>query len=73
MLLDSKMQDLACSYLQLDAVWGFIGKKERDCSVDDNPELGDVTVLHLHPIKSVQDAVRVAIMQEVRNLGTEES
>jgi IS1 family transposase len=41
-LLDSKMQDLDCHYLQLDEVWGFIGKKERHCSVDDNPELGDV-------------------------------
>jgi IS1 family transposase len=42
MLMDSKMQDLGCNYLQLDEVWGFIGKKERHCSVDDNPELGDV-------------------------------
>ena len=32
-----------------------------------------VTVLHLHPIKSAQDAVRAAILQEARNLGTEES
>ncbi|HEY3936895.1 MAG TPA: hypothetical protein VGL97_05670 [Bryobacteraceae bacterium] len=42
MLLDSKMQDLGCNYLQLDEVWGFIGKKERHCSVDDSPEYGDV-------------------------------
>ena len=42
MLMDSKMQDLDCNYLQLDEVWGFIGKKERHCSVDDNPEYGDV-------------------------------
>ncbi len=42
MLLDSKMQELGCSYLQLDEVWGFIGKKERHCSVDDRDELGDV-------------------------------
>jgi IS1 family transposase len=42
MLLDSKMQDLTCNYLQLDEVWGYIGKKERHCSVDDNPEYGDV-------------------------------
>ena len=32
-----------------------------------------VTVLHLHPIKSAQDAVRAAILQEARNLGAEES
>ena len=27
-----------------------------------------VTVLHLHPIKSAQDAVKVAIIQEFRNV-----
>ena len=27
-----------------------------------------VTVLHLHPIKSAEDAVRAAILQEARNL-----
>jgi IS1 family transposase len=42
MLLDSKMQDLGCRYLQFDEVWGFIGKKERHLSVDDDPEMGDV-------------------------------
>jgi hypothetical protein len=42
MLLDSKMQDLSRNYLQMDEVWGFVGKKERHRSVDDNPELGDV-------------------------------
>jgi IS1 family transposase len=42
MLMDSKMQDLDCHYLQFDELWGFIGKKERHCSVDDNPEYGDV-------------------------------
>ena len=41
----------------------------------DDPEkpVRHVTVLHLHPIKSAQDAVRAAIMQEARNLGAEES
>ena len=42
MLLDSKMQDLGCRYLQFDEVWGFIGKKERHVRIDDDPELGDV-------------------------------
>jgi hypothetical protein len=32
-----------------------------------------VTVLHLHPIKSAQDAVRAVILQEARNLEPEES
>lgn len=36
----------------------------------DNPDkpVRHVTVLHLHPIKSAQDAVRAAILQEARNL-----
>jgi IS1 family transposase len=42
MLLDSKMQDLDCNYLQFDELWGFIGKKERHCRPDDSPEYGDV-------------------------------
>jgi hypothetical protein len=31
-----------------------------------------ITVLHIHPIKSARDAVRAAIVQEFRNLGTAE-
>jgi IS1 family transposase len=41
-LLDQKMRNLTCDNLQLDEVWGFIGKKQRNLLVDDNPELGDV-------------------------------
>jgi hypothetical protein len=31
-----------------------------------------VTILHAHPIKSAEDAVRAFILQESRNLGTAE-
>jgi IS1 family transposase len=41
-LLDEKMRNLSCEQLQFDEIWGFIGKKERHCNIDDNPELGDV-------------------------------
>ena len=36
----------------------------------DNPQkpVRHVTVLHLHPVKSAQDAVKAAIMQEFRSL-----
>jgi hypothetical protein len=40
---------------------------------DPNKPVRNVTVLHLHPVKSAQDAVRAVILQEARNLGTEES
>jgi hypothetical protein len=45
---------------------------EHETDDPDKP-IRHVTVLHLHPIKSAQDAVRAAIMQETRNLGEEES
>jgi hypothetical protein len=41
-LLDRKMRNLSCQQLQFDEIWGFIGKKERHCTVDDAPEIGDV-------------------------------
>ena len=39
----------------------------------DNPQkpVRHVTVLHIHPIKSAQDAVRAVILQEARNLEPE--
>jgi IS1 family transposase len=41
-VLDEKMRNLSCQHLQFDEIWGFIGKKERHCDIDDSPELGDV-------------------------------
>jgi IS1 family transposase len=41
-LLDGKMRNLTCQSIQVDELWGFIGKKERHVRLDDNPQLGDV-------------------------------
>ncbi|MGH9904919.1 MAG: IS1 family transposase [Pyrinomonadaceae bacterium] len=41
-LLDKKMRDLTCNYLQFDEIWGFIGKKEKHRKETDDPTLGDV-------------------------------
>jgi IS1 family transposase len=41
-LLDTKMRDLSCGHLQFDELWGFIGKKKRNVTADDSPEMGDV-------------------------------
>jgi IS1 family transposase len=41
-LMDAKMRDLPCHYLEFDEIWGFIGKKEKHVTADDSPELGDV-------------------------------
>jgi len=40
-LMDAKMRDLGCRYLEFDEIWGFIGKKEKNLTVDDGPEYGD--------------------------------
>jgi hypothetical protein len=39
---------------------------------DPNNPIRHVTVLHQHPIKSAHDAVKIAIAQEIRSLGTAE-
>lgn len=41
-LLDRKMHGLTCKQLQLDELWGFIGKKERHVRPSDDQQLGDV-------------------------------
>jgi len=41
-LMDAKMHDLTCRFLQFDEIWGFIGKKEKHCLPMDDPTFGDV-------------------------------
>lgn len=41
-LLDCKMRNLPCQHLQVDEIWGFIGKKERHVKPEDDPQVGDV-------------------------------
>jgi IS1 family transposase len=41
-LMDRKMRDLPCQRLQLDEIWGFIGKKQRHVRPTDAPQMGDV-------------------------------
>lgn len=41
-LLDSKMRNLSCQSIQVDELWGFIGKKERHVRPNDDPQYGDV-------------------------------
>jgi hypothetical protein len=41
-LLDVKMRGLDCKRLELDEIWGFIGKKMRHVKEDDDPTFGDV-------------------------------
>jgi len=41
-LLDEKMRGLDCQRLELDEVWGYIGKKMRHVQEGDDPTFGDV-------------------------------
>jgi IS1 family transposase len=41
-LLDAKMRDLDCHRLEIDEVWGFVGKKEHRRKPDDDPQFGNV-------------------------------
>ena len=41
-LLDEKMRGLDCQRLELDEIWGFIGKKMRNFKEGDDPTYGDV-------------------------------
>lgn len=83
-LLDAKMRGLGCQHLQLDELWGFIGKKEGQVPKapkvyawahdmgDPNKPRRHVTVLHIHPVTSAAEAVRAAIVQEFRSLEPEQ-
>ncbi len=41
-LLDGRMRDLSCCYLQFDEIWGFVGKKQRRVTENDSADYGDV-------------------------------
>lgn len=41
-VLDEKMRDLTCENIQVDEVWGFIGKKQRHVTIEDGKTKGDV-------------------------------
>ncbi|MGO9325208.1 MAG: IS1 family transposase [Terracidiphilus sp.] len=41
-LMDERMRGLSCTRLEMDEIWGFVGKKERHVKVDDPPEVGSV-------------------------------
>ena len=35
-LMDSTMRDLPCQKIEVDEIWGFIGKKQRNCRRKDS-------------------------------------
>ena len=41
-LMDSSMRNLPCARLEMDEIWGFIGKKERHVRMGDDPQRGSI-------------------------------
>jgi IS1 family transposase len=41
-LMDAKMRNLPCRRLEMDEIWGFVGKKERHVRMDDRAGVGSV-------------------------------
>lgn len=41
-IMDEKMRDLNCQNIQVDELWGFVGKKKRNLTPDDDASKGDV-------------------------------
>jgi IS1 family transposase len=41
-LMDAKMRNLPCTRLELDEIWGFVGKKERNVKLGDTHQVGSV-------------------------------
>ena len=41
-VMDSLMRGLNCKAVQMDEIWGFVGKKQRKVTIDDSLEVGDV-------------------------------
>lgn len=75
-LMDAKMRDLSCNRLEIDEVWGFIGKKESRLKAGDDPTFGNVWTFcaidaetKLVPSFAVENhrntAVTTAFMQDV--------
>ncbi len=41
-LMDAKMRDLPCHRLEMDEIWGFVGKKDRNVRMGDSSQVGSV-------------------------------
>lgn len=41
-LMDIKMRNLECVRLEMDEIWGYVGKKEKHVRPGDDPQLGNV-------------------------------
>lgn len=41
-MMDTRMRNLSCKRLEMDEIWGFVGKKDRNVKMGDSMEVGSV-------------------------------
>src|SRR5580658_3792284 len=41
-LMDAKMRNLECTRLEMDEIWGYVGKKDKHVRPGDDPQFGNV-------------------------------
>ncbi|HEY5259295.1 MAG TPA: IS1 family transposase, partial [Rhabdochlamydiaceae bacterium] len=41
-MMDETMRNLSCQRLEMDEIWGYVGKKERNVRMGDDLEVGSV-------------------------------
>lgn len=67
-LLDERMRGLDCQRLELDEIWGYVGKKVRHLREDDDPTFGDVwTYCALDADTKLVPAYRVSSKRNMPN------
>ena len=59
-MLDEKMRELPCEKLEVDELWGYVGKKQRQVTSEDDPSVGDVwTFVAIDPKSKAVPVFRV--------------
>ena len=67
-LMDAKMRSLECTRLEMDEIWGYVGKKEKHVRIDDDPQLGNVwTFCAIDADTKLVPAFRVARERDVKD------
>ncbi len=64
-LMDAKMRNLECTRIEMDEIWGFVGKKERHLRPGDDPQYGNAwTFCAIDADTKLVPAFRVAADRE---------
>src|ERR1035441_791853 len=67
-LMDVKMRNLDCTRLEMDEIWGYVGKKEKHVQPGDDPQFGNVwTFCAIDTETKLVPAFRVARERDVED------